>query len=63
MEIPNLPIWSAYLIAPALLLLFAGKVIVSSPAPLVIAAFAVGSGLVCAAVLHGYVLIKRKLKG
>lgn len=56
----NLPIWSAYLIAPALILAFTGKVIFTSKSPLPIAAFAIGSGLLCAAVIHGYSYLTSK---
>ena len=60
MDISKMPIWFAYVLAPALLLLFTGKVILRSESPLVLVAFAVVSGLLSAAVLHAYVFIKRK---
>jgi hypothetical protein len=61
MDLAKLPIWLAYVLAPALLVLFSGKVVLRSESPLVIAAIAVGLGVVCAGLLHVYVFIKRKL--
>ena len=56
-----LPVWSAYIIAPAFILLVSLKTVARSDVAPLIVAFAVGSGLVCAAVLHGYLATKRWL--
>lgn len=61
MDISKLPIWSAYLIAPPLILLFAFQAIRRSDDPTILIAFSILCGLICAAALHGYVAIKRKL--
>lgn len=56
-----MPMWAAYVIAPAFLLLCSGKVIWNSETPLELALMMVGSGLLCASVLHSYIAIKRSL--
>lgn len=56
-----MPIWIAYLAAPLLLLAFTSGVIWRSESPLILILFAVASGLVCAACLHGYIAAKRWL--
>lgn len=61
MDVAKMPIWLAYVLAPALLLLLSGKVILRSEAPVVLAASMVSLGLLCAAALHAYVFVKRKL--
>lgn len=50
----NLPIWSAYILAPVLVVAFAWDALWQSKSPVVIGACLVGAGLVCAAVLHAY---------
>jgi len=61
MDLSKMSIWLAYVLAPVLILLFTGRVILRSESPLVLVAVSVGIGLVCAAVLHAYIFFKRKL--
>ena len=56
----KLPIWSAYIIAPLFLLAVAGKVIWRSESPMFIAGCTIGSGLLCAAVMHAYSALTTK---
>jgi len=48
----RLPIWSAYFIAPAVILAIASKVILRSDGPFALAAMCAGCGLFCAAAMH-----------
>lgn len=57
----NIPIWLAYVIAPAFILVIASITIFRSESPLFMVAISIAMGLCCAAVLHGYILIKKKL--
>ena len=57
----NLPVWSGYLIAPVLILAFSLQVILKSENRFILVVFAIGCGLMCAGVLHGYLTIKKKL--
>lgn len=56
-----MPIWIAYIAAPLLLLAFMSGVIWRSESPMFLTLFAIGSGLVCAACLHGYLVVKKRL--
>jgi ABC-type uncharacterized transport system permease subunit len=62
MTVPQLPVWSAYLLAPALIAAASWNVIMRSESPFLLLACAIGSGLVCAGAVHGYVAVKRKLQ-
>ena len=62
MDLSKLPIWSAYLIAPAFVLVCTAKVIIKSESPFLIGILAIGLGLVCAAALHAYSWAKRKVR-
>jgi hypothetical protein len=63
MDLSKMPMWLAYILAPTFLLLVGGKVILNSESPLPLVAMIGGAGLVCAAVLHGYVVLKQRLFG
>jgi len=60
-DLSRIPIWIAYVASPVLLLIFGGKVIVNSEDPLPVTAIVIACGLFCAAVLHGYVSLRRRL--
>lgn len=62
MESFKLPIWSAYLIAPFLILACAFRVLMRSDSPVLIGTFAIVSGVACAAALHGYIAVKGIIK-
>ncbi len=62
MNVPLLPVWSAYLIAPALILAASWRVMMQSESPFLILAFAIVSGLICGGAVHGYVALKRVLQ-
>ena len=59
----KLPIWSAYLIAPALILAFSWRMLVTSESRGVIAVYAVVAGLFCAVVVHAYVWVRSQFSG
>ena len=61
--IKRLPISSAYLIAPAFILVCAGREIIESEMPLIGAGASIAAGLVCAATLHAYVAVKAVITG
>lgn len=56
----KLPIWSAYILAPVLVVAFAGDVIWQSESPWPLVGYAVGAGLVCASVMHGWSALTTK---
>jgi len=58
MDIEDLPIWAAYILAPILIFLFGFTVIRDSGHWVVGTAIAVGAGLFCAAVMHFCVFLK-----
>jgi hypothetical protein len=57
-----MPIWLAYILAPALLLSFGSTVIIHSESPLIIAASMLVAGLLCAAALHLYTFVMSKFR-
>jgi hypothetical protein len=59
----RLPIWSAYFIAPAVLLGIAWKVIVRSESPVALVAMLVGCGLFCATVMHAVEAWRKRRRG
>ena len=60
MNVPNIPVWLAYILAPVFILLCAMPVMIRSESPVVLAAASIGCGLLCAATLHAYVAVKRR---
>jgi len=63
MDLPRLPIWLAYIIAPALILLLCLKVVIHSESPIFLGAMCVGCGWLRALVLHAYIFVKARLFG
>lgn len=61
MELSKMPIWLAYILAPAFLLLVSGKVILNSESPIALTAMMGGCGIICAGALHGYTVLKNRL--
>jgi hypothetical protein len=59
----RLPIWSAYFIAPAVILAIAFKVILRSESPVSLVAMLVGCGLFCAAVMHAVEAWRKRRRG
>jgi hypothetical protein len=55
-----MPIWFAYILGPVLLLLGGGYSIPQSPG--ISSAINVAFGLMCAAVLHAYIVVKRRIR-
>ena len=53
----KMPIWLAYVLAPAFMLFVAGKIILRSENSVLLAAIAYGIGMLCAATLHAYTAI------
>ena len=62
-ELENMPIWAAYIVAPILVLAFSFKVIMGSDSPVVLAVAMIVCGLLCASVLHAYIALKNRVKG
>jgi len=56
------PIWAAYLLAPIFFILFALRALWNMANPWPIVLMAVGSGLLCAAALHGYIYLKSVIR-
>ena len=63
MELENMPIWAAYIVAPLLLLAFSFKVIMGSDSPAFLLVAMLACGLLCASVLHAYIALKNRVKG
>ena len=62
-ELENMPIWAAYIVAPILVLAFSFKVIRGSDSPAFLLVAVLACGLLCASVLHAYVALKNRVKG
>lgn len=63
MNLNALPIWSAYIIIPALLLVSSTPTLLSSPSPITLAAIMFGIAIGCAAIFHLVMYLKSKLFG